>query len=500
MMVCASGQLRSAGRGTHVLRAGAGRRPHRQGVIFILALGTIVILSAMLLVFARNMRTEALASANRLSYVQADAIERGAEMWVLAQCEAYPGDAISITDVPAEALQIGNGWFWVLRPDPTTDQQYGFGITDEGGKLNINTATSAQLINLPGMTQDAADSTYDWRTTPLTPASTNGAKNSYYESLQEPYDAKNGQYETVEELMLVKGMTQQILYGYDLNHDGVLDPSEQNFGGMGSVVNSGTTDSRGIFNYVTCYSRAAGNGQGAPANPNGTTVVNVNSANLTQLSNTLNNTFGQSRGQEILNAISSRMPPRGGAPTWNLGAFFTASTMTASEFGQIYTQLRTTNRGPTPGVGLININTAPAQVLSCLPGLSTGDGQNLASARPNTSPGSTSSTDVSWFFNSLGQNGKVASIADAITTQSYFYSADIVAVSGDARSFKRVRIVVDGRATPAKVIYRKDLTTLGWPLPPEVRAAMRQGQPPPDATSGLPGAGAGAGNMGGAVQ
>jgi type II secretory pathway component PulK len=460
------------------------RRPHhRQGVIFILALGTIVILSAMLLVFARNMRTEALASANRLSYVQADAVERGAEMWVLAQCEAYPGDAVTITDVPAEALQVGNGWFWVLHPDPTTDQQYGFGIVDESAKLNVNTASSNQLLNLPGVTQDVTDAIYDWRTAPNAPASTSGAKNSYYESLQEPYDAKNGPYETVEELLLVKDVTQQILYGYDLNHDGVLDPLEQNYGGMGSVVNSGTTDSRGIFNYVTCYSRAGSTT--TTSSSGGQTVININSPDLSRLSTALATTLGQTRATQIVAALNSRMPPRGQPPTWNLGRFFTDSGMSASEFGQMFTQLRTTNRGGSPGVGLVNINTAPAQVLGCLPGLTSTDGQTLAGARGTGSSSSSSSgsTDVSWFFNALQPNNKAALVADSITTQSSFYSADIVAVSGDGRAFKRARIVVDARTTPAKVVYRKDLTNLGWPLPPTVRDAMRQGQPPPDANA-----------------
>jgi hypothetical protein len=89
------------------------------------------------------------------------------------------------------------------------------------------------------------------------------------------------------------------------------------------------------------------------------------------------------------------------------------------------------------------------------------------------------------------QPAQIVNVAPYVTDRSYQYSADIVAVSGDGRSFKRVRIVIDGSglapnaatATPAQIIYRKDLTSLGWPLDPAIRAAMRQGQPPPDAGS-----------------
>ena len=122
--------------------------------------------------------------------------------------------------------------------------------------------------------------------------------------------------------------------------------------------------------------------------------------------------------------------------------------------------------------------------MGCLPGLTYADGQNLADAQAN----GTSAGDLSWFFNAL-QPAQIASVADYITDRSYQYSADIVAVSGDGRSFKRVRIVIDASGLvaatpmPAQIIYRKDLTSLGWPLSAATRNAMRQGQAPPDANS-----------------
>ena len=44
----------------------------------------------------------------------------------------------------------------------------------------------------------------------------NGAENDYYRSLKEPYDCKNGPMDTVEELLLVKGVTPEIFYGKKL--------------------------------------------------------------------------------------------------------------------------------------------------------------------------------------------------------------------------------------------------------------------------------------------
>ncbi|MDP9175030.1 MAG: type II secretion system protein GspK [Planctomycetota bacterium] len=368
-----------------------GRHARHRGIIFITALGVIIVLSGMVLVFAQEMRTEALASANRLSYAQADAIEQGAEQWVLANIEGWssqnPGDAVDIIETPAEALQVGNGYFWLIRPLEGDTTQYDYGIVDEGGKLNLNTATATELLAFPDMTSDVAYSITNWVGAGAPNA--NGSDSDYYGSLPEPYTAKHSEFETVDELNLVAGVTPQLLYGFDLNRDGVIDQAETTAGGLGTMFNSSGADARGIFPYVTVY-----NSQ-----------------------------------------------PASGAPN-------------------------------SKATHLVNINTAPEQVLLCL-GLDQTDADTLIAARP--------SADLSsqlWVATALGTPKARALFAGAnprAGVKSFQYSADIVAVSGDGRAFKRVRIVVDVQKVPAKIVYRRDLTSLGWPLPAEIRATLRAG-------------------------
>jgi len=66
-------------------------------------------------------------------------------------------------------------------------------------------------------------------------------------------------------------------------------------------------------------------------------------------------------------------------------------------------------------------------------------------------------------------------IGSLITSRAYQFSADIVSVSGDGRAFRRCRIVVDARQSPPRVVYRRDLTSLGWPLDPMILDALRAG-------------------------
>src|SRR4051812_30086300 len=85
---------------SHVL----GRRvPKRKGAIFIAALGVTVVLSGLLLVFAQEMRTEAIAGANRVADAQAAAVEQAGEQWVLAQLQTET-DPIALQALESEGL------------------------------------------------------------------------------------------------------------------------------------------------------------------------------------------------------------------------------------------------------------------------------------------------------------------------------------------------------------------------------------------------------------
>jgi type II secretory pathway component PulK len=472
-----------------VLRLSSQRRrlPQRRGVILITALGIIVILAAMVLAYAVSMRSEAMASANRLSYAQADAVEQAAEMWVLAQADSYAPDAITITQTPAEGVQVGAGYFWILHPDPNQYQTYAFGITDEAGKVNINTTNATQLSNLPYLQDEpeVADNIVAWAQGSA--ADAQGAPSQYYDSLQEPYETRmdfglNANFETMDELLLVENVTPQMLYGQDLNRNGVLEASEQNNDGN-TMIQSGSDDPRGFFNFVTCYSKVPA------ANPN-STLASVNVSTLTannpiSLQNALANLPD---ANTVISSITSALPPGNRPSRWTIGQFYTNSGMSATDFGQIFDQLTSTAGGANAAVPL-NVNTASAAAFGCLPWLTPADGQNLADAQAD----GITNGNITWFMNALPtslQPVQIQDIVSSITDRSYQYSADIVAVSGDGRSFKRVRIVVNAAGIasttqymPAQIVYRKDLTALGWPLDPAIRTAMRQGHSPPDANS-----------------
>jgi general secretion pathway protein K len=92
-------------------------------------------------------------------------------------------------------------------------------IIDEDSKININYAQAGRLKEIfgyAGIPEDAipglVDSVQDWRD-PDTEHRLQGAEDDYYELLAEPYTAKNDLFDVPEELLLVRGMKPEYLYG-----------------------------------------------------------------------------------------------------------------------------------------------------------------------------------------------------------------------------------------------------------------------------------------------
>jgi len=166
----------------------------RRGTIFIAAMWVLVALVGLVLVMSRWARVESKASANRLAEAQAAFAERAGEQYVLYQVASTGADAAFTSQAIPAQVPVGEGFFWVTRPDREGDNLQDFGVDDEGGKININTASSTMLLMLPGMTPDVAAAIVDWRDPDDTPQPY-GAETDYYGALPSPYRAKNAPFE-----------------------------------------------------------------------------------------------------------------------------------------------------------------------------------------------------------------------------------------------------------------------------------------------------------------
>jgi len=148
----------------------------------------------------------------------------------------------------------------------------------EGGMLDQATAdlesselTLAQslLMALPGMTIDVTDSILDWLDEDEE-ARAYGAELEVYSTLPTPYSPKNGPIDSVEELLLVRGVTPQLLFGVDANRNGVIDAAEQQM----AMVDPNSMASLGWAAFLTVH------GQEGNKRRDGTPRININQDDL----------------------------------------------------------------------------------------------------------------------------------------------------------------------------------------------------------------------------
>ncbi|MCK4375744.1 MAG: general secretion pathway protein GspK, partial [Candidatus Brocadiae bacterium] len=298
----------------------AARRWRRdQGTVLIVTMWVVLVLAGLVLVFGHAMRVEAIASANRRSALQADSVARGALEFVKGSLDGTDGTTAFLREVEWEGRQVGEGLFWVLHPNLAEDDEHLFGIVDEASRINLNSASSDMLLKLPGMTAELADAIVDWRDEDAE-VSPSGAESEYYLLQSQPYYCKDAPLEMVEEVLLIRDATAELLYGEDTNRNGVLDPNENDADDTDPPDNRNGSLDGGFIDYVTVFS----------VEPNlsadGEERVNVNDFDTQPLSELLRRVIEDDRLFFILQNV------RRGRPYASTLDFQVRSGLTAEEF------------------------------------------------------------------------------------------------------------------------------------------------------------------------
>jgi DNA uptake protein ComE-like DNA-binding protein len=433
-----------------------GGRARQRASVLIIVLWICIGLVTIALYFANSMTYELRAADNRVSGIAADQAIEGAARYVRYQLQSYTTNGMSMlpdsTQFPCENVAIGDAHFWIIGRDPesaSSTEPY-FGLVDEAGKLNLNYANTNALSYLPNMTLDFAQAIADWR-------GTNGMSTLDYAS--SGYTEKNAPFESVDELRLVSGADLNLLAGDDINRNGVLDANEKDTAGSGQV-------NSGLFEYTTVYTREPN------FRSDGTTLTNlvdVNTASRAKLQSVLT---AANVSTSFITALTNGRPYAG---ILAVAVRCRQAGMSDADFAGIYTNISTTNA--TYIRGRVNVNTASQTVLMALfEGLNNGD-QTTAESDAQTlityrEQNTNNMNSIAWVYDALGTGNSTLRLlerGDYLTTHSYQITADIAAVGGFGRGYRRVKFVFDVSDGTPKILYRQDLSRLGWALGGKVR-------------------------------
>jgi type II secretory pathway component PulK len=525
--------------------------PARKGYVLYIVLVVVVVLTLVAYQYADSMASEAAAATRAHELEQAKANAVSGVYYAAAvltdpsyhtynldddpgQFRAVPvGTANTETDQTTPRWQgdvnkrRGGGLVSLMNLSDTTGGTDGsypdgllrYGLEDEGRKLNVNALilldpTGAilyeALMRLPNMTAEVAGAVVDWLDADPNEYPTGGAEDDFYMGLDPAYHCKNGPVNSVEELLLVKGVTPELLFGADRNRNGVQDPEETASGQFG----------RGWVEYLTCYGREIN------ADATGIPRLNLNTDDLVLLDEQLMSLEGMTR--EVADyLLYYRLSGRGEAVQATLPAGRVLGTAAdlrglvdnalksgtaiprrrlTSAFTVLNTQIPLPAGAAQPGqpappvivvpcplndqktmtalasvmldkltanddyelVPRVNVNTAPREVIACLPGLADEDVEAIMTNRPT----STTDPTAAWLVTTAGLNlSKFKNIERFVCGRSGAYRVRSVGYfgtpGGPTASVEAVIEVVvedaDGMGAVARprIVMFRDTTDLG---------------------------------------
>lgn len=524
------------------------RTPGRPGYVIIAVLVVVVVLSLAAYKFTDLMSAEYRASVRTASASQArtaaaSGVHHAAA--ALADPNSYYGelggqpwadgafhDAAGGIDVrPAGDTGPPARFFLVaVVPDGSGgyEQRYG-AVVDEAGKLNINALIQldpsgeklyAALMELPGMTSEVADAIVDW-VDPDDDARPGGAETSTY--LGMGYRAKNGPLNSLDELLLVNGVTPQLLYGSDRNQNGIADEPggqsgdqlrgwadyltvygrELNLDSTG-VLRENVNDSEdlpGLYDrltarlgpeladYVMAY-KLFGVSKTTTTTTSQTTVVGGPAELSAAVQATLQSGLATNRRRlkSFLDLRNTQvtLPKVPGAPADAPKVVVPSPLNDPARLGELLGQLmdKTTTTAVVELTPRLNVNTAPKQVLMSLVGITGGgelssdsaaltetDIDNIIANRDGQDPAAPATLTGAWLMTAGGMNPDTfKKIEKYVTGRSMVFRVQAVGYVGPGGKpgpTARVEAVIDTNQGAPRVLYYRDLSGLsaGFDLP-----------------------------------
>jgi type II secretory pathway component PulK len=352
------------------------------------------------------------------------------------------------------------------------DGKMRFGITDEASKLNLNTATEEQLLRLlqpvvlamghePGVELELVYAILDWRDADDEPGSEEKpAESAYYRTLDPPYRAKNAPFESVEELLMVRGFNGRVLYGEDYDRNGLISANEDDGDDIFPPDNADGVLERGIYPYLTVYSHE----------------YNVAVDNKPRV-----NLFGETayvqaklseifERPEVVDFILKATVKTGPRAIRSLGDYLqpriisdreTPSPLNAAETETLFEKC--TIDSEAERFGLVNVNTAQPPVLRAL-GLSPESIGAILTARRNV-PASQRMT-TAWLLTSARLSPEeYALVQNQVTARGRQFTIESIGYSDDRGVFTRLEAVVAMRGPVPQLVYSRDITKLGMGFP-----------------------------------
>lgn len=438
----------------------------RKGMVFLLALVVVLVVSSVAVVMASGAGVRLRAQDDLVGRAQA----RQAALGVLrAVCNdlatsMVAGTLPQLVTVKPEGEVIGECTVVLLGRDPQGLRAH-FSLIPEAGKISLNTLVGTNvpqravirsvLSAQNGMTPEITAAIYDWADDNDTVDDDGGAErtDTHYQGATIPYAPRNGKFETIDELRLVRGVTDDLFFGEDANNNGRLDPGEDTNG-------NGKLD-LGLRDLVTLETREPGTlSTDVLTDVNDTSPVSspTDAKSRPELFEFLFGLNEKIRLEAVTIREQALQPQRRFLNRLHLLTCL-GSELEESQMTALWPRLK----GSESRAGLVDAWSCSEQLLTSLvPDIAS----KILAARPVIQP-----TSPAWLINILTP----AEAIDAgmkLSVGGYQFRADILAVS--RHGWARIDAMIDCSTNFPRVIHLRPTESLGWPLPWATPAMLRQ--------------------------
>jgi type II secretory pathway component PulK len=356
--------------------------------------------------------------------------------------------------------------FSVVGNDPlaqaTDTTAIRYGITDEASKLNLNVATAEQLTTLlqavlhnPQVSlDDLVRSILYWRSKA---GKEDAAEDAYYQGLDHPYQVKHAPFGSVEELLLVHGVTGQILFGEDWNRNGILDANENDGDASFPPDNGDGQLDRGLYPYLTVWSSEPNksNTNKPRAYLNDSNPVKIEKALPAYITDEQKNAIQMFKRSHSFKTPLDLLVGQGG----------NAAVFTMDDLDSLVDDMTCVKA--TTCTGLVNVNTAPVEVLVAV-GFTEDEAHRIVSTRASLA--GKDKTTLAWLIRQnvvdAARLNDAPELFNSITARAYQFHVESVGFADHVGAFCRLETIIKMQGHTCQIAYWRDLSSLGlgWPV------------------------------------
>lgn len=403
-----------------------------------------------------------------------------------------------------------SGRFTVFSSPATQDESTSMGMSEklirygtepEAARIHINhwfqtnpAALEAALLLFPNSSKEIVDALLDWLDPDNEPRASGGEWSAYEES-EPTVVPRNGPIESIEELLQVRGMTPAILFGEDINRNGILDPNEDDGEKTPPLDNQDGKLDRGWSALLTLWNQE--NNLDSKGQPR----IYLNDPQIGMLYGLLEREFGVDFARFVIAARVIGMPSMLPPPIPTPGGFQFGSVLdlvdanvtgvwenrpvalvspvssASADFGKqlekIFERL-TTDPAPVR-VGRVDVAAAPKEVLGLLTTLTDEEREKIIKERlPVDMPKEMNSAEVAspstalplktiaWLtVNQFVSLPSLRSIENSITSASPVVRFQSVGFTEANRVSYRIEVVMDRSALPPQIVSWRRLDRWG---------------------------------------